>query len=90
MTEQLTVLAGGVVIGWLLTQFLSRTVGTRYLKEADFKKFKESHDNQCSRCQNRRDLVLIRRMVAELAIKAGVPAHEVAKIISSERESDRP
>ena len=80
MMDQIQPIVIGVVIGWLLTQFLTRTVGTRYVRETDFRKFKTDHDSKCSRCQNRRDMALIRQMVVELAIKAGVPAHEVAKI----------
>ena len=72
--------AATAVIVWLLTTFLKKTVGTSYVTRADFVKFKSEHDESCKTCQSRAALVQIKALLVELAIKAGVPAHEVAKI----------
>lgn len=61
----------GVVVTWLLQQFLKRTLGTRYRTQS-----------QCDECSVRNTMNVIRSLVVELAIKAGVPPHEVAKIVS--------
>lgn len=70
----------GVVVAWLVARFLNRTVGTEYVKRADFKKFLETHDARCKNCQSRASVSQIKKLLIELTIKAGVPAHEVAKI----------
>lgn len=59
----------GAAAGWLVPEFFRRTLGTRYRTE-----------NDCKACDTRRSVDRILALVVELAIKAGVPAHEVAKL----------
>lgn len=70
MGEQLilTAVCGGA-IGYLVPAFFRRTIGTRYRTSVE-----------CSKCETRHAVDEIRMLVVELAIKAGVPAHEVAKL----------
>ena len=51
--------------------FWRRVAGTRYRTEKD-----------CQNCATKRDLAMVRQLVVELAIKAGVPAQEVARLVS--------
>lgn len=69
--EQLVLLAIGAVLTWVIQAFLKRTVGTSYRTQ-----------DQCDECSVRASMIVIKSLVVELAIKAGVPAHEVAKIVS--------
>lgn len=61
----------GIVVTYLMQLFLKRTVGTSYRTQT-----------QCEECSVRASMNVIRALVVELAIKAGVPAHEVAKIVA--------
>lgn len=68
--SSLTFLAG-IVAAYLIKKFLDRTVGTNYRTQT-----------QCDECSVRASMNVIRALVVELAIKAGVPPHEVAKIVT--------
>jgi hypothetical protein len=61
----------GAGISYLVPAFFKRTIGTRYVTE-----------KECERCLLKREFQSLRRMVVQLAIKAGVPADEVADIVS--------
>lgn len=54
---------------FLIPALWKRVVGTRYRTEKD-----------CASCETRRAVNDIRRMVRELAIKAGVPVHEALRV----------
>lgn len=60
----------GSALGYLVPSFFRRTIGTRYRTEKD-----------CKTCEMRQAVQEIRTLVVELAIKAGVPAQEVAKLV---------
>jgi hypothetical protein len=68
--EQIVYAAGGATVTFLIQQFWKRTIGTAYRTQ-----------QQCDDCSVRASMDVIRSLVVELAIKAGVPAHEVAKIV---------
>jgi hypothetical protein len=74
-TENILIFVLGVLATWLLQQFLKRTIGTSYRTQS-----------QCEECSVRASMNVIRTLVVELAIKAGVPPHEVAKIVASIKE----
>jgi len=59
----------GSAISWLVPAFFQKTLGTRYRTE-----------NDCQNCALRKSVDEIRTLVMELAIKAGVPANEVANL----------
>lgn len=61
----------GVVVTSLVQIFIRKTIGTNYRTQ-----------NQCDDCSVRASMTVIKTLVVELAIKAGVPAHEVAKIVT--------
>lgn len=63
-------IAGGIV-AWSIPQIMKRLFGTRYRTERD-----------CKDCDTRKALSEIKMLVVELAIRAGVPAKEVAAIAS--------
>lgn len=65
------VFVAGSITSYLVKKFLDRTVGTRYRTQS-----------QCDDCSVRQSMAVIRTLVVELAIKAGVPPHEVAKIVN--------
>lgn len=71
MQEQVLLVLIGAAATWLVQKFLKRTVGTDYRTQ-----------EQCDECSVRASMIVIRSLVVELAIKAGVPPHEVAKIVS--------
>lgn len=70
-TESVLIFIGGLLVAWLVRQFLKRTIGTNYRTQ-----------RQCDDCSVRASMNVIRALVVELAIKAGVPPHEVAKIVA--------
>jgi hypothetical protein len=47
--------------------------------------------DQCDACSVRKSMEVIRALVVELAIKAGVPPHEVARVVSGfvHKEADK-
>jgi hypothetical protein len=59
------------LVTWLVQRFLTKTVGTNYRTQ-----------EQCEECSVRASMEVIRALVVELAIKAGVPAHEVAQLVA--------
>lgn len=63
--------AAGASVTWLVQQFWRRTIGTSYRTQ-----------KQCEDCSVRASMEVIRKLVVELAIKAGVPPHEVARVVS--------
>jgi len=68
--EAALIFVAGIVVTYLVQLFLKRTVGTSYRTQS-----------QCDDCSVRSSMNVIRKLVVELAIKAGVPPHEVAKIV---------
>ena len=70
--RDLLLIFGGAAATWLTSAFFKRTLGTSYRTQ-----------KQCDICSVRASMGVIRAMVVELAIKAGVPAQEVAKIVNS-------
>ena len=62
----------GAAAGFLIPEFFRKTIGTRYRTE-----------DACQDCETRRAVDHIRALVVELAIKAGVPAEEVAKLVNN-------
>jgi|LGVE01.1.fsa_nt_gb hypothetical protein len=69
----------GGVIAWVIPAFLQKTVGTKYRTE-----------DACKDCETRRAVDEIRTLVVELAIKAGVPAHDIAKMARHPLSKGRP
>ena len=69
--DAVVVFIGGVIATALIQWFFRRTIGTNYRTQ-----------NQCDECSVRASMAVIKTLVVELAIKAGVPAHEVAKVVS--------
>lgn len=65
------VFIAGIIVTWAVQRFLNKTVGTAYRTQS-----------QCDECSVRQSMAVIRTLVVELAIKAGVPPHEVAKIVN--------
>lgn len=53
-------------------QIYRRVFGTSYRTQ-----------KQCNECAVRMNMEVIKRLVVELAIKAGVPPHEVARVVST-------
>lgn len=68
--EQTGLVAAGAAASWLVQYFLKRTLGTRYRTQ-----------KQCDDCSVRSSMDVIKALVVELAIKAGVPPHEVARVV---------
>ena len=68
----------GSAIGWAVPAFFRHTIGTRYRTE-----------DACHSCETRKAVDQIRTLVVELAIKAGVPAHEVAKLAQRTLQSGK-
>lgn len=69
--EQVGWAAAGATVTWSVQQVLKKVLGTRYRTQ-----------KQCDDCSVRASMGVIKSMVVELAIKAGVPAHEVAKVVA--------
>lgn len=67
--EILITMAVTASLTWGIPKVLNRVVGTDYRTE-----------QACQECDTRRAVHDIRRMVQELAIKAGVPTHEALKV----------
>lgn len=57
---------------FLIPALWKRMVGTRYRTEKD-----------CNHCATKRDLAMVRKLVVELAIKAGVSPGDIARLIAT-------
>lgn len=62
----------GSSITWAVPQIWRRLFGTRYRTEKD-----------CKNCATKRDIALLRKLVVQLAVTAGVSPTAIADLINS-------